>query len=78
MARLPSSYDYHAASRVLVDSVGLFDLLVPPAGLEPTRRFRQRILSPVRLPFRHDGLKWWALQGLNLRPGDYESLALTN
>ena len=78
MARLPSSYDYHVASRVVAYSAGLFDLLVPPAGFEPTRRFRQRILSPMRLPFRHDGLNWWALQGLNLRPGDYESLALTN
>ena len=29
--------------------------LVPGAGLEPARLFRQRILSPVRLPFRHPG-----------------------
>ena len=29
--------------------------LVPGAGVEPARLFRQRILSPVRLPFRHPG-----------------------
>ena len=29
--------------------------LVPAVGLEPTRRRRQRILSPPRLPFRHAG-----------------------
>jgi hypothetical protein len=27
--------------------------LVPGAGLEPARAFAQRILSPLRLPFRH-------------------------
>ena len=31
-------------------------LLVPGEGVEPSRRItRQRILSPVRLPFRHPG-----------------------
>ena len=29
--------------------------LVPGAGLEPARAFAQRILSPLRLPFRHPG-----------------------
>ena len=29
--------------------------MVPGAGLEPARLFRQRILSPQRLPFRHPG-----------------------
>jgi hypothetical protein len=29
--------------------------MVPPAGLEPARLFRQGILSPQRLPFRHGG-----------------------
>ena len=29
--------------------------LVPMAGLEPARSFDQRILSPLRLPFRHIG-----------------------
>ena len=29
--------------------------LVPEVGLEPTRPFGQRILSPSRLPFRHSG-----------------------
>lgn len=31
-------------------------VLVPEAGLEPARYFYPRILSPVRLPFRHSGL----------------------
>jgi hypothetical protein len=35
--------------------VAASDLEVPGAGLEPARLFRQRILSPVRLPFRHPG-----------------------
>ena len=30
-------------------------MLVPEVGVEPTRPFRQRILSPSRLPFRHSG-----------------------
>lgn len=30
-------------------------LLVPGAGFEPARPFGQRILSPLRLPFRHPG-----------------------
>ena len=29
--------------------------VVPRVGVEPTRPFRQRILSPSRLPFRHPG-----------------------
>lgn len=29
--------------------------LVPRAGFEPARPFGQRILSPLRLPFRHPG-----------------------
>lgn len=29
--------------------------VVPPAGLEPARPYGQRILSPQRLPFRHEG-----------------------
>ncbi len=28
---------------------------VPEVGVEPTHPFRQRILSPSRLPFRHSG-----------------------
>ena len=31
---------------------------VPGAGLEPARPFGQRILSPLRLPFRHPGILW--------------------
>ena len=37
---------------------------MPGAGLEPARAFGQRILSPLRLPFRH--------------PGTYTRLAPTN
>ena len=29
--------------------------VVPGEGLEPSRPFGQRILSPLRLPFRHPG-----------------------
>lgn len=29
--------------------------MVPSAGLEPAHPCGQRILSPVRLPFRHEG-----------------------
>ena len=29
--------------------------IVPGAGLEPARPYGQRILSPLRLPFRHPG-----------------------
>ena len=29
--------------------------MVPPAGLEPARPYGQGILSPQRLPFRHEG-----------------------
>ena len=43
-----------------------------------TTFYGPRILSPVRLPFRHTGIKWLALGDLNSRPSDYESLALTN
>ena len=32
--------------------------LVPMVGVEPTRPFELRILSPVRLPFRHIGKIW--------------------
>src|SRR5690606_35907459 len=31
--------------------------VVPEAGLEPARPFGQRILSPLRLPFRHPGTR---------------------
>ena len=30
--------------------------MVPKVGLEPTRSRLRRILSPLRLPFRHFGL----------------------
>jgi hypothetical protein len=30
-------------------------VLVPRVGVEPTRPYGQRILSPQRLPFRHPG-----------------------
>jgi len=34
------------------------DRLVPGVGLEPTRLCRPRILSPMRIPFRHPGEVW--------------------
>ena len=34
-------------------TIRLATILVRPAGFEPARRYRQRILSPRRLPFRH-------------------------
>ena len=43
---------------VVVDVPWLFIVWiawVPEVGLEPTRPFEQRILSPSRLPFRHSG-----------------------
>jgi hypothetical protein len=33
----------------------IFEQLVPGVGFEPTRPCRRRILSPLRLPFRHPG-----------------------
>jgi hypothetical protein len=30
-------------------------VMVPRVGVEPTRPYGQRILSPQRLPFRHPG-----------------------
>jgi hypothetical protein len=33
-------------------------LEVPKVGVEPTRPFGHRILSPARLPFRHFGVDW--------------------
>lgn len=41
---------------------------VPGVGLEPTRPFGQRILSPPRLPFRHPGerVKLYSLGGSRL------------
>jgi hypothetical protein len=44
-----------SGSRFLSDS-----LPVPEVGLEPTRPFGRRILSPLRLPFRHSGLNNYA------------------
>lgn len=43
--------------------------MVPEVGLEPTRSYELRILSPKRLPFRHSGIQKspWAFiaQGLS-------------
>ena len=36
--------------------VAWFCWLVPRGGLEPPRGFPRRILSPLRLPFRHLGV----------------------
>ena len=32
--------------------------VVPEVGVEPTRPCDRRILSPLRLPFRHSGQRW--------------------
>ena len=37
-------------------------LLVPGEGLEPSRPCGQRILSPLRLPFRHPGVYQYILR----------------
>lgn len=44
--------------------------VVPKEGIEPSRPFGQRILSPLRLPFRHLGKPAWTLHGkrVNLKP----------
>ena len=36
--------------------VDFYSSLVPVVGVEPTRPCELRILSPVRLPFRHTGI----------------------
>ena len=38
-----------------VDLDSTMVVLVPEVGLEPTCPFERRILSPLRLPFRHSG-----------------------
>ncbi len=38
---------------------------MPGAGLEPTRENSRRILSPLRLPFRHPGVKFIVIVGVN-------------
>ena len=38
--------------------------LVPRAGLEPARPCEQRILSPLRLPFRHPGTGVYYTEGV--------------
>ena len=42
-------------------------MLVPVTGFEPVQTNVPRILSPLRLPFRHTGI-WYAVQDSNLRP----------
>ena len=39
--------------------------VVPREGFEPTLRFRKRILSPPRLPFRHLGM-WEVLEAASV------------
>ena len=50
--------------------------LVPRAGFEPTRAFAHYALNVARLPFRHPGI-WWAALDLNQRPPACEAGALT-
>ena len=53
--------------------------LVAGVGIEPTQAFSVSRLWALHLTIRlpHDVI-WWAHQGLNLGPTDYESGALTN
>jgi predicted alpha/beta-hydrolase family hydrolase len=37
----------------------LLTFRVPEVGVEPTRPYGHRILSPARLPFRHSGMRRW-------------------
>lgn len=64
----------------------IIGLLVLVVGVEPTRPFELRILSPVRLPFRHTSIilfalfdhtkkafsrkLWWTARGSNPGPPD--------
>ena len=46
-------------------------ILVPRAGLEPARGCPRRILSPLRLPFRHLGLSIRGADQVILGEGDF-------
>src|SRR6478672_2542491 len=47
---------FHSASDLTILVMGGFDeRLVPGEGVEPSRCCQRRILSPLRLPFRHPG-----------------------
>ena len=50
--------------------------MVPREGFEPTRAFAHYALNVARLPFRHLGI-WWAALDLNQRPPACEAGALT-
>ena len=50
--------------------------LVPREGFEPTRAIAHYALNVARLPFRHLGI-WWAALDLNQRPPACEAGALT-
>ena len=43
--------------------------MVPRAGLEPAQTYVRRILSPLRLPFRHPGTEIFG-GGTRIRTGD--------
>src|SRR6476619_740466 len=48
---------FHSASDLTILVMGGFDeRLVPGEGVEPSRCCQRRILSPLRLPFRHPGV----------------------
>lgn len=53
MARISLADTNTAIEQTL--GVQTLSLVVPEAGLEPARSCPLRILSPVRLPFRHSG-----------------------
>ena len=55
LASLAEIFDDGALSQDLIQ--GTFGLLVPEPGFEPGRHCGHGILSPLRLPFRHSGVR---------------------
>ena len=45
---------------------GEFRGLVPKEGFEPTHPCGYYVLNVARLPFRHFGIFWWAIEDSNL------------
>ena len=50
-----SYFDSHVNENLIYHNRKHTEKVVPRVGLEPTRYYYQRILSPLRLPFRHPG-----------------------
>ncbi len=52
---IPSCKSHLRVGRLPLTEQGTADVNLPAVGIEPTRGYPQRILSPQRLPFRHAG-----------------------